>query len=252
MRAMVAWGVIVWGLVAFAQDPVPGSPEAEADAAIAEFKQNYRPGSTEDELVLAVRKLGQTVHPKTLAVLVPLMMEGRGPVSTRIVAALVLSGFGKVDGTTQALIKAYQNTETKQSVRPVRIQIIQTLGELKADDAAGLINAAILDRDPWIARAAAKAAGKLRGIASIDPLIRRLQVLESRDGEKPAADDGVPDPSKDGRSPGDVDRHKKSERQVLQSPIHEALNAITRQRHTCAETWAKWWAAARKDYKVPP
>lgn len=255
---MMVWGLIVWGMVAFAQEPpVPGSAEAEADDAIAEFKKNfYRSGSTEDELVLAVRTLGQTVHPKTQAVLVPLVTEGRGPVSTRIVAALVLANFGKIDGTPEALIKAYQrlcqNSETRMSSRPVRIQIVQSLGELKAESAAGLINSAILDKDPWIARAGAKAAGRLRGISAIDPLIKRLQYLESQ-GDKPS---DVPDPSKDGRAPSDpgdnIDRHQKSERQVLQAPIHEALHAITRQRQTCAETWAKWWAQNRKDYKVPP
>jgi len=252
---MVAWGIIVWGLVLLGQEPpIPGSPEAEADAAIAEFKRNfYRPGSTEDELVLAVRTLGQTPHVKTLAVLIPLVQEDRNPnstrpVATRIAAALVLAGFGKVEGTSEALIKTYNLCSTRGVSRPVRIQIIQTLGELKADDAAGLINAAILDRDAWIARAAVKAAGRLRGISAIDPLIRRLQFVEKKDGEKPASD--VPDPSRD---PNDtIERHRRSERQVLEAPLHEALNSITRLRHSCAETWAKWWAQARKDYKVPP
>ena len=255
---MVLWGLIVWGFAVCPQDPpVPGSPEAEADAAIVEFKKNfYRPGSTEDELVIAVRTLGQTAHSRTLAVLVPLMTEGRAPVSTRIAAALVLGGFGKVDGTAEALIRAYQRTgaaaEVRIALRPVRIQIIQTLGELKAETASTLINSAILDKDPWIARAGAKAAGRLRGMFAIEPLIRRLQFLESQ-GDKPS---DVPDPTKDGRAPGEpgdnIDRHRKSERQVLQTPIHEALHAITRQRQTCAETWAKWWAQNRKDYKVPP
>lgn len=255
---MIAWGVIVWGVAAFVQEPaIPGSAEAEADAAIATFKQTFlRPGTTEDELVLSVRTLGQTVHPKTLAVIAPLMNEG--PVSTRIAAALVLTGFGKIEGTPQALIKAYQNTDKRLSSRAVRIRILQTLGELGADAAAGLINAAILDRDPWIARAAAKAAGKIRGISSIDPLIRRLYYLESKEGERPVSGESpVPDSSKGPRAPGDptgdsgVEGHRKSERQVLQSPIHEALTAITRQRQSCAENWAKWWAQARRDFRVP-
>ena len=252
---MVAWGIIVWGLVLAGQEaPIPGSPEAEADAAIAEFKRNfYRPGSTEDELVIAVRTLGQTPHAKTLAILIPLVQEDRNPnstrpVSTRIVAALVLAGFGKVEGTSEGLIKSYNLCSTRVVSRPVRIQIIQTLGELKAQDAASLINFAILDNDPWIARAAIKAAGRLRGISAIDPLIRRLQKVESKDGGKPASD--VPDPSRD---PSDtIDRHRRSERQVLEAPLHEALHSITRLRHSCAETWARWWAQARKDYKVPP
>lgn len=255
---MVAWGIIVWGLVLAGQEPpIPGSPEAEADAAIAEFKRAfYRPGSTEDELVLAVRTLGQTPHAKTLAVLVPLIHEDRNPnstrpVSTRIVAALVLAGFGKIEGTSEALIKAYGQCSTRSVSRPVRIQIIQTLGELKAKDAAALINFAILDNDPWIARAAVKSAGRLRSDSAIDPLIKRLQYVESRDGGKPASD--VPDPSKDGRDQNDtIDRHRRSQRQVLEAPLHEALHSITRLRHSCADTWSRWWAQARKDYKVPP
>lgn len=248
---MAAWGVIVWGLVCLAQEPpVPGSAEAEAEAAIAEFKQTfYRPGTTEDVLAVAVRTLGKTAHPKTLAVLAPLITQEGVPVSSRIAAALVLAEFGKVDGTPQALIKAYQNSD-KPALRAVRIRIIETLGELKADAAAGLINSAILDRDPWIARAAAKAAGRVRGASSIDPLIRRLQFVETKDGDKPAS--GVPDPSKEGRDTGDaLDRHRKSERQVLERTLHDALQDITRLRHTCAETWSKWWTQARKDFKVP-
>jgi hypothetical protein len=247
---MVAWGVIVWGLFALAQEgPLPGSAEAEADAAIAEFKREFnRPNATEDERVLAVRTLGKAAHAKTLAVLSPLIYERSGaPNCIRIAAALVLSNFGKVDGTVDALKKAYMGNG-KPGSRPVRIQVIQTIGELKAEDAAGFINTAIMDRDPWIARAAAKAAGRLRGSASIDPLIRRLQYLESRDGDKPASD--VPDPTRD---PGDaLERHKKSERQVLEAPIHQALTSITRKTHSCAKEWAVWWAQNRKDFKVPP
>ena len=251
---MIAWGVLLWAVVGGGgQDPVPGSAEAEAEAAIAAFKQAYfRPGTTEDEQVLAVRTLGATAHPKTLAVLAPLMAEGR-PVSTRIAAAMVLADFGKVDGATQALIKAYQAAAPRLASRPVRIRIIQSLGELKDDAAAGLINAAILlDRDPWIARAAAKAAGSLRGASAIDPLIKRLYLIESKDGDKPTSGSGgqVPDPSK--KAPADVEAHHKTERQVLQGPIHEALTAITKQRQTCADTWAKWWSHNRKDYRVPP
>jgi HEAT repeat protein len=247
---MIAWGMIVWGLAVFAQDPpVPGSAEAEADEAIAVFKETYnRHGTTEDEQVLAIRKLGTTIHAKTLAVLAPLMTEGRS--STRIAAALVLADFGKIEGTPKALIWAYDHTEKKTPARAVRIRIIQSLGELKADAAAGLINLAILDRDPWIARAAAKAAARMRGSSSIEPLIRRLHFLESREGERPATDGHAPDPKNPG-SDGNIEGHHRSERQVLQSPIHEALTAITRQRHTCAETWAKWWSQNRKDYKVP-
>src|SRR5687768_3004488 len=124
---MIAWGMIVWGVALFAQDaPLPGSPEADADAAIAEFKRNfYRPGSTEDELVIAVGILGQSVHPAALVVLVPLSYEDRGPgstgpVATRIDAALVLANFGKIEGTPEALIKAYA-FNTKATSRPVRI-----------------------------------------------------------------------------------------------------------------------------------
>jgi hypothetical protein len=248
---MIACGALLWAVMVSGQDPVPGSAEAEADAAIAAFKQAYSRASTEDEQVLAVRNLGATVHPKTLAILSPLMAEGR-PISTRIAAAMVLADFGKVDGAPLVLIKAYQNADRRAASRPVRIRIIQSLGELKADEAAGLINAAILDRDPWIARAAAKAAGGLRTAFAIDPLIKRLYLLESKDGEKPTSGNGsgVPDPSS--KKPGEVEGHHQTERQVLQGPIHEALHSITKQRQTCADTWAKWWAQNRKDYKVPP
>ena len=250
---MSAWGLIVWGLALIAQDPpAPGSPEADADAAIVEFKRNYyRPGSTEDELVLAVRTLGETVHPKTLAVLAALIYDGRGgPVATRIAAALVLSNFGKVEGTPEALVRAYAFTDSKPANRPVRIQIIQTLGELKAETAVDLINSALKDRDPWIARAAAKAAGRVRGKSSIEPLILRLQFVESKEGEKPTSDS--PDGSKDGRDRGDaLDHARKSERQVLERTLHDALQDITRLRHDCAASWIKWWGKVYKDFKVP-
>jgi HEAT repeat protein len=249
---MSAWGLIVWGFALVAQDPaVPAATEADADAAIAEFKRNYyRPASTEDELVIAVRTLGETVHAKTLAVLVPLIYDGRGgPVATRIAAALVLANFGKIDGTPEALIRAYAFTDAKPANRPVRIQIIQTLGELKAESALKLINSAIFDSDPWVARAAAKAAGRVRGMYSIPFLIEKLQRVESKDGDKPAS--GVPDPSKSGDPKENVERHRKTEKQVLWGPIQEALHDITRLRHDCGETWRKWWDGQKNGYKVP-
>ena len=126
---MIAWGVMVWGVFALVQQaPVPGSAEAEADPAIAEFKRNFtRPGATEDEQVLAVRTLGKTAHVKTLAVLADLMREAPG-VSIRIASALVLGNFVKVEGTVEVLKKAYVANH-KPASRPVRIQIIQTLGD---------------------------------------------------------------------------------------------------------------------------
>jgi len=259
---MIGAGVLLGVLLVGFQDPAtPGPTDTEAEAAVEAFKAAIgRPEATEDDRVLAIRTLGQTVHPLTFAVIAPLMTERTATAAIRITAALVLADFRAVEETAAALMKAYRDpTNANLAMRAVRIRILQTLGALEAVSAAGVINAAILDRDPWIARAAARAAGKTRHISSIDPLIRRLSLLESKEGNRPVSgEDPVPDPTKGKSDPrpkggekyGD-EGEKRTERHVVQASVQDALVSITRQRQSCAENWAKWWAQARRDFKVP-
>lgn len=259
---MIGAGVLLGVLLGAFQDPAPPGPtDGEAEAAVEAFKTAFsRPEATEDDRVLAIRTLGQTVHPVTFAVLAPLMTERSASAPIRIAAALVLADFRAVDEAPGALVKAYRDpANANPAMRAVRIRILQTLGALEEVSAAGLINAAILDRDPWIARAAARAAGKIRHVSSIDPLIRRLSLLESKEGNRPVSgEDPVPDPTKGKSDPRPKGNDKygdegaqRTERHVVQASVQDALVSITRQRQSCAENWAKWWAQARRDFKVP-
>jgi HEAT repeat protein len=259
--------MVVLGFLAGFQDPLPGDEQAEA--AVEEFRLAIgRPDAGEDDRVLAIRTLGKVVHPKTLAVLVPILT--REPATYRIAAALVLANFGRLEETPDALVKAYRDPANQpQSMRAVRIRILQSLGKLKSISAVGLVNAAILDRDAWIARAAASAAGQIRDISSIDPLIRRLQLLESWEGVRHVpGDDPVPDrvrenpdgKPRDGKGAGDrrgeggsdgADGKRRTERNLLRPSVDAALESVTGERFSSHEEWARWWNEARKDFRVP-
>jgi len=250
------------GFLAALQDHQPD--DEQADAAIEEFRRaTGRPDAGEDDRVLAIRTLGKVVHPKTLTVLIPILT--REPAPYRIAAAIVLAGFGSLEDTPGALVKAYRDPLNQPpSMRAVRIRILQSLGKLKSRSALGLINPAILDRDAWIARAAAAAAGQIRDVSSIDPLIRRLQLLESWEGVRPVpGEDPVAERVKesadskrrdgkgtDRRGEGGADGKRRTEKQLLGPSVDAALISITGERFSSHEEWARWWNEARKDFKV--
>jgi hypothetical protein len=250
----------------FAQD----DPTKDADLAIEDFNREFtRADAKEDDQVLAVRKLGCVVHPKTMAVLNGLL--SRGTACIRISSAMGLVNFAGLADSAKGLIAAYSNpTNLAPAMRAVRIRILETLGATKAEPAAGLVNAAILDKDVWIARAGIIASSQIRHRASIDALLCRLKGLESKEGERKIPDDnpGVPDPKKEnsdfgsksgkevsnkyGEGAGSGAREgDRSERQILRSVVDEALQSITRQSFCSFEMWAKWWNGVRRDFQVP-
>jgi len=256
---MTVAGMILLGSLAVLQDPLPGDEQAEA--AIEEFRQAVgRRDAGEDDRVLAIRTLGKVVHPKTLAALAPILTREQAPY--RIAAALVLAGFGRLDETPGVLVKAYRDPLNQPpAMRAVRIRILQTLGRLKSTSALGLVNAAILDRDAWIARAAAMAAAQIRDVSSIDPLIRRLQLLEGWEGVRQVAgDDPVADrvrekpdnKHREGKGAADrPDGQRRTERHLLRPSVDAALESVTGERFSSHEEWARWWNEARKDFRIP-
>ncbi len=269
MPVAYRWAALLLALPlsASAQD---GPTDAEADAAVAAFRKVAEDSATrEEDRILALRRLASVPHARVLAAVQPWL--SKSCVGMRLGAVSVLAGFTSVPGSSRVLAAAWSAPANRgPEQQAVRIRILQAFGEMKAEDQVGILNLALLDSDPWIARAAAVSTGALRNRSSIDPLVQRLARLEGAEGDRRIPDgspvaDPVPGASdfsnrdakrrangeESGRAEGEPDA-RKTERQVLRPPLLEALRAITREKHETAAAWAGWWSKVRRDYRVPP
>jgi HEAT repeat protein len=229
--------------------------EAAADAAVRRFEDEfYRLGAREDARLSALQALGARKHPKTVRALAPVLT--RSPLSARILAARILSRFEGVEGTPAALLSALRasaNQGAKTSA--VRIEILRSLGALKAAEAESDVNRLVEDREAWVAKAAIDAAGRLRQKSSVDPLLKALRRLEGPDANAEVGLDPI------GIELGDVspqrmlegafrsDR-KVTQRDFLREPLLAALRAITGETHATPKAWTQWWSKAKGSFRV--
>lgn len=237
--------------VALAQDPV--------EQAVRKFHAAFDAASLDEKIAL-VRDLAHHRHAAVLDAFVPHLLTGH--VTLRIAVARELGGFGGVDRTAKKLVAAYAHPANQDSrSRGVRITILRSLGELRAAEAADLVNARIADSDEWVAKAAIDAAGRIRHRSSVAPLLKEYRRLEGRTGRETLGADPL-----EGRTPSlslnptDVVRNftrteevqqppaPKERHELLVPPVVASLESITRQTCRSVDEWEKWWERNRSRF----
>lgn len=228
-------------------------------SAVEKFRSIYKEAGP-DEKVAAIRDLAQVKHPLVLEVLAPLLTGAS--IEVRIVTARELGAFRSVDGTAKRLIAAIEHRDNRQpKAAGVRITILRSLGELRAVEAADLVNDRIADREEWVAKAAVDAAAKLRQKISIEPLLKEYGWVESRKGDKELGVDplegAVVTSSTDpvdvirGHSPKQKREKPKTCRELLVPAIEAALTSITRRELAGLGAWGEWWTRNKAHFQVP-
>ena len=245
----VAAGALIGFLTCF------GSPQDDKtfQPAIKKFREEYyKVGAKDDEKIQAVNYLGQYRHERIVAELTPLLTEASVPV--RVMTARLLSGFTQVDSAAAALVgglKSQANSGKKQTC--VRIEILRGLGALRCKSAAADVAKLVDDKEVWVAKAAIDAAGRIRTLESIEPLIKALRRVEGASGdiEVSPIDDIFEGASRGSLLKPDPAQKRPTEREVLKQPILAALTSVTKQSFLTARVWDVWWAKNKSSFRLP-
>ncbi len=254
----IASGVLfLCGLAGAPALAAPGQDDRVLDQVVRKFNDDfYRLNADENDKIAAVRELAQYRHSRVVKTLTPVMTKA--PVLVRVATARELSRFQSVEGVSQALVGALRSSENARlKTSGVRIEVLRSLGTLRARDAAGEIDKLVDNRDVWIAKAAIDASGRIRVKTSIDPLIRALRRIEGPEGNNEITlnllGDEVPplDPKEIIRREVAQKAKSVSERDVLRDPLNEALRSITRHDAAVARDWEAWWKKNDRTFKVP-
>ena len=200
-----------------------GPNDKAAEEALARFRASYRSPSAPARAT-AVADLARVQHKKTLVALAPLL---QGDVTTvRIAAAKGLGGF--LDYKRMAvpiLMGSLKGRNSKEY--DVQAEIYTSLGKLGAESALPMIRRAFKAKNPKVAGAAYKAAGKMKAIYSIDEIVKNMEKEE-----KLSKRSGTNDPQKD--------RAKK-----LLPDIIKAMQLMSGDKWTTAQEWQIWWKRKR-------
>lgn len=211
--------------------------DKEVDAAIERFKASYRNDSPTAR-ALAVAELCKTPHERTLARVAP-MLTGEVK-DVRIAAARGLGGF--VDYKKQVTPVLIGCLAPNDKEPDVVAAIFEGLGILKDENALPVIHKHFEDKDSKIASAALAAAGSIRHVSSIDPIIELIKDYEKEAKASTAGGAGLP--------AGD-DKKKKLAQAVLPNTV-KAMKAITKEKWATSGEWVIWWGRRKtQNYKVP-
>ncbi len=212
--------------------------DKEVDAAIERFKASYRNESATARS-LAVAELCKTPHERTLARVAP-MLTGEVK-DVRIAAAKGLGGF--VDYKKQVMPILIGSIAPNDKEPDVVAAIFEGLGILKDENSLPTIHKFFEDKDSKIANAAIAAAGAIRHVSSIDPIIELVKEYE-KNAKAVSAGGAAGLPAAD-------DKKKKLAQAVLPATV-KAMKAITKEKWSTTGEWVIWWGRRKtQNYKVP-
>lgn len=246
MHTLLAWILTFSG----AQTDAEAKKQADkaAEEAIKQFAQDYK-SKDAGARAGAVAQLAGTQHSKVLSKLAALV---RGDVpEVRTAAARGLGGFKDLSPKAVAALAGGLGANAK--LPNVMVAIYDALGELEDECGARVVNYGFKQRDSDVAVAAVKAAGAIRSIHSIDPLISALKTAEAQVGSKNNTGTGnigggginIP-----GGGGGNSSDPTKDRAKALIPALKAALESITGQSKSNGREWASWWQKNKRTFRV--
>jgi HEAT repeat protein len=211
-----------------------------AEEALERFRTSYASPSAGNRSV-AVSELARVPHEKTLARLAPLLTgEAR---EVREAAARGLGNFADYKKAAVPILLGALPANDKEPL--VQVAIFDGLGKLDDPNTLPTIHTYFEDKDPKVASAALAAAGSIRSVASIDPIIEHMKKCEKTAGQK-GGGGGAPGFSIPG---GGTDPAKARNAAVLKAAI-KALQAITKEKWPTSKEWEIWWSKRKGTFKI--
>lgn len=209
-----------------------------AEDALERFRQAYRTPSAAARAA-AVSELARVPHERTMARLVGLL-SGEVP-EVKAAAAKALGGFAEHKRKAVPILLASLGPNAKEDL--VQEAIFQALGKLDDESALRTVHRYFEDKSGKVAAAALLAAGEIRDISSIDPILQEMEECEklNKQGSGGGGGPGIPG--------GGSDPRKDRAKIVLPASI-KAIQILTREKWTTAEEWRIWWSRRRATFKI--
>jgi len=220
--------------------------DAEADQAIAAFKKAVAAPSLADRST-AVLELGKVQHPKTLAILLPLLkVEGfQRP------AAVALADFAEPSQRKQVRAAFLAALPTNAQEPGVVRAILDLLPRLDDPTVLPAVYRYLDDPDHLVVQGALTAVKGLPDAKSVEPLFALLEKVEKM--QKTVSSGKVvttTSPSSNTTLILEQDKKRKSFVETLHPRTQATLEGLTGQKFGTAAEWRTWWAGAKAAFKV--
>lgn len=217
-----------------------GADDKAADEALDRFKANYASPSAPSRAV-AVSELCRTPHEKTFARVAPLLTTEAKEV--REAAARGLGNFTDYKKAAVPVLVAALGPNDKEPT--VQVAIFDGLGKLDDPSALPAIHKYFGDKDGKVASAALLAAGAIRSVGSIEPILDEMKDVEKLANQK-AGGGGAPGVNIPG---GGADPQKARAKEVLKATL-KAMQLISKEKWTSAQEWQIWWSRKKATFKI--
>ncbi len=217
-----------------------GGDDPAVDEALARFKSSYASPSAGNRAV-AVSELCRVQHEKTFARVAPMLATEAKEV--REAAARGLGNFLDYKKLAVPALIAALGPNDKQPT--VQIAIFDGLAKLDDPAALPAIHKYFEAKDGKVASAALLAAGAIRNLSSIDPIIAQMKEVEKLANQK-GGGGGAPGVSIPG---GGNDPQKTRAKEVLKATI-KAMQLLTKEKWTTSNEWQIWWSRRKATFKI--
>jgi HEAT repeat protein len=211
------------------------------EEALDRFKKAYANPSAAARAA-AVSELGKTQHEKIVSRLAGFLTSDAPPV--RRAAALGLGDFKDYKRLAAPMLMSAIAPNQKEV--DVVEAIFQGLGKLDDETTLPTIHRYFEDKNAKIASAALLAAGEIRHVSSVEPILALMKDYEkieerSKNGGGGGVGVGVPG--------GGDDPRTKLAKDVLPSTL-KAMQAIAKEKYTTTKEWSIWWNKYKATFKT--
>lgn len=223
----------------------------EATERVRAFQTHVRTLREETEIVRAIEDLGQVQHEVVRTELARWLVGHPGD-DVRIAAARELGRYEEDAEAATAILGALQRQRSKD----VLVAFVQQVGKIGARDARITrdLSRHFEHTEVEVAQAAIEAAGDIRAVEFIDPLIALVMKLEQFPDDAASTAGG----GSTGGIPGGTDPPQAAEleQQVLRKQkclptALASLKAITREDFAGSREWNDWWRQNRRTFRLP-
>jgi len=237
-KTLATLGFLLAGLIS-----AHAGDDKEAEEAMQRFKKGMANPSAPARAAAAA-DLARTPFEKGAVALGNLL--GSDADAVRIAAAEGLGNFKDFKKVATPLLLAGLNANAKEP--KVQEAIFKGLGKLDDESSLGTIHQYFDDKDSTVAKAAILAAGEIRAVSSMDPLVNLMKKYEKI--EEQAKKGGGSGGYGGYNVPGGGDDPKVKLAKDVLPTIIKGLQMIAQEKWATAKEWEIWWNKNKGTFKI--
>jgi len=238
-KTLATLGFLLAGLLS-----ATAGDDKEAEEAMQRFKKGMANPSAPARAAAAA-DLARTPFEKGAHALGSLL--GGDADAVRIAAAEGLGNFKDYKKVATPMLLAGLNANAKEP--KVMEAIFKGLGKLDDETALTTIHQYFDDKDAVIAKAAILAAGEIRAVSSMDPLVNLMKKYEKIDEQAKKGGGGAGGYGGYNVPGGGDDPKSKLAKDVLPTII-KGLQMVAQEKWATAKEWEIWWNKNKATFKI--